>query len=282
MASALTRTLEPGITSNRFIMVVTPLASAVAGLGALLTGDALQEAIPFGLGSGGVAFIAWAAARELDPDHPLSAGMAALIAAPLVVIGSPDLLGPGLVVLIGRLVAGTTGRLPTRADVIVLVVGAGLVAYRDVGPAFVSVATVGVIAVAVLEPRVRGRMLLAAAGMAGFAAVIGWLAGRSPTGPATPGGGALVLLWAGCAVAMVSLVVLGRLVAHADSASGGFVQTRRVRVARATVAAAAVAPWLWVGAAGVTPSIALWAALAGTVAGWGVRPLLNRRPLSVP
>ncbi|ANE43558.1 hypothetical protein [Deinococcus puniceus] len=119
--SALARPIDPSVPSNRF---------AVAGLlvgviAARLSG----RSWPASLGIGGAGFTAWATARELDPDHPDTANAALPLAALVTLIGGPVNPLAGASVMSGlRVLAGTTGQVPTPADEAALGVQAGLAA----------------------------------------------------------------------------------------------------------------------------------------------------------
>ena len=116
--SALGRPLDPGYISN-LVAVLGALATAVASW--ILSGvlDISFAASP--LGAAGAVFLAWAIAREIDPDRNESAYLAMVIAFTLSIFWAPSLL-LGFGVLIGtRLVSATVG-LPLRnADCLALV-----------------------------------------------------------------------------------------------------------------------------------------------------------------
>lgn len=107
--SALARPLDFSYPSNR----VAAAGSAGAALLALAFGRPWAQAA----GVGGAAFLAWATARELDPDHPVTANAALPVAAAVALLGGAGNPMAGLAVLSGvRLIAGTTGEPATRAD----------------------------------------------------------------------------------------------------------------------------------------------------------------------
>lgn len=107
--SALARPLDFSYPSNR----VAAAGSAGAALLALAFGRPWAQAA----GVGGAAFLAWATARELDPDHPVTANAALPVAAAVALLGGAGNPLAGLAVMSGvRLIAGTTGEPATRAD----------------------------------------------------------------------------------------------------------------------------------------------------------------------
>ncbi|GHG17523.1 hypothetical protein GCM10017784_05540 [Deinococcus indicus] len=107
--SALARPLDFSYPSNR----VAAAGSAGAALLALAFGRPGAQAA----GVGGAAFLAWATARELDPDHPVTANSALPVAAAAALLGGAGNPLAGLAALSGlRLIAGTTGEAATRTD----------------------------------------------------------------------------------------------------------------------------------------------------------------------
>ncbi|WP_291427989.1 hypothetical protein [Deinococcus sp.] len=107
--SALARPLDFSYPSNR----VAAAGSVGAGLVAAAFGRPWAQAA----GVAGAAFLAWATARELDPDHPVTANGALPVAAAVALLGGAGNPLAGLAVLSGvRLIAGTTGEPATRTD----------------------------------------------------------------------------------------------------------------------------------------------------------------------
>lgn len=122
-ASALARPLVPSLPSNR----LAAGGFVVATLGARLLGRSWREALEVG----GAAFLAWATARELDPDHPGTANAALPVAALVALPGGPPDPLAGLAVLSGlRVLAATVGQRPTLPDLIALAGQAALAARR--------------------------------------------------------------------------------------------------------------------------------------------------------
>ena len=59
-------------------------------------------------GAGGGTFLGWAIARELDPDRPWSAGVAAVLAFVVSFIGDPMLAVAGVALLASRIAVRST------------------------------------------------------------------------------------------------------------------------------------------------------------------------------
>lgn len=109
--SALARTLEPQNVHNRAVVVGALVALGLARARGLSWADALNGA--------GSAFVTWSTARELDPDHP--EGADAALGLTFLRRADPGEALAGLGALSGlRLLVGTTGEAPTRADHIAL------------------------------------------------------------------------------------------------------------------------------------------------------------------
>jgi hypothetical protein len=264
MASGLNRVIDGRVPSNRFVLMVTPLAGVVAGGVALAVGDGLTAAARAAISGGGTAFLAWAIAREVDPDTPLSACVAAIGAPWLLLLGYADLFGSALLLLGVRVLAGTTGSFLIAGDVAFLVAGAALAGTVPTGPAFVTAATVATVAAMIFEPTSRP-LLIAAAGMAAAGGITGWLAGRGPVAHTSPGGAVLVVLAGGAVAGLISVVALRRIRSTADREEAGRVSTARIRMARVVVVLAGVVAWLWTGDPGVPAAAAAWVALTAVV-----------------
>lgn len=119
--SALGRPMDFSLPSNRYAV-----AGAVVGtLAAWLSGHRPLSA----LGVGAAGFVAWATARELDPDDPDAAGAALPLAALAALVGgTPNPLAGGAVLSGLRVLAATVGHAPTAVDVAALAGQAGLAA----------------------------------------------------------------------------------------------------------------------------------------------------------
>lgn len=166
--TGLGRPLDPAHRSNRLAMSVTSLSGiSAAFLSWLFDGS------PDVIGSGVVAlgvFLAWAIAREIDPDRPGSATAAMLIAWPVALLAPPALLAAGVVLLGVRIMAGTVGGSLTTTDYLILIGASALAASEPVAWPAIGVLTYAV-----------------------------WKESSSPTWPlwAMPGGAVIVALGSG-------------------------------------------------------------------------------------
>jgi hypothetical protein len=162
----LGRQFDLRLNSNRWLFAV----SGLAGLISLIASGDFGMAVGFG----GSAFLAWVAARELDPDHPAAAGLT-VVAAPLAAwqLGRPSLLAVYLLAVTARVLLRSTGLPPKRGDVVVHVV-AGVIAAVSGLPAF---AAIGLGVAFLLDTRLPPPAPLAqrrfALALIGLAAVVG-------------------------------------------------------------------------------------------------------------
>lgn len=116
--SALARPLDFSYGSNR--------VAALGSLGALLLARRRSGSWQEALNVAGACFLAWATARELDPDHPWTANLALPLAFVLVARGAENPL-PAAGTMSGlRVLAGTTGQVPTLADTAGMLAQTGL------------------------------------------------------------------------------------------------------------------------------------------------------------
>ncbi|MCJ7725459.1 MAG: hypothetical protein MUP76_03615, partial [Acidimicrobiia bacterium] len=79
--SGIGRPIDPRYPSNRFILIVAPLAGLAWRVWKLASEGDWSPAVGRALVAGMATFLAWAIARELDPDRPWTAGVAAVLAA---------------------------------------------------------------------------------------------------------------------------------------------------------------------------------------------------------
>jgi hypothetical protein len=269
--SGLGRSLDFSHPSNRFVGAATVGAGLIAAAAALANGRGSTEVLGDGVLAGGAAFVAWALARELDPDRPVGAGVAAVVAPVILLAGPPDLLVCGLLMISARIIAGTTGRSLGLIDVGVVGLWAVAVAFRDAG---FPIALITAIAPATSAwwHRSAARLLFVASGLilTGVVALAVLLAdgGSWPQ----PTGVARGLLVAGLAAGIVSTWAVPRVRSSTDSRRGGIISTQRVRLARLGTLGAGVGAMLWAGEPGVLALGPAWAALGGTAV-WSIAGL---------
>lgn len=121
--TSLNRPLSWGYASNRFIMGLT-LVSIIVQL--LLQRDWSLYGLWLVVSAAVWAFTSWALGRELDPDDPGTAAWSAVATALSLLLLPPAWYPPGMtatgiLMLVARVTARTTGRSLTPADVGALV-----------------------------------------------------------------------------------------------------------------------------------------------------------------
>ena len=276
MQSALGRPIDFRFASNRFAVFATFAAGAIASAVTFAGRD--DNALGAGVLAGGAAFLAWAVARELDPDRTLTAYVAAPLGFVMWFFDPAGLLVTGAVLLAVRVVTGTVGYSPSTADLALLVGFATLVGLRPGG--VVAAAAIGV-AIA-LDARLAGRDSAlrygsALAGIAGASVATALWASAIEFSSITLASGAAAALAIGIAIA----TPLGPVTSLTDLKKRPL-ERRRVRLGR-LLAAAAIGGYLGLGGSnGVTQMGAVVAALmalgvAAVYASSG-RPIRTSKP----
>jgi hypothetical protein len=158
-----------------------------------------------------------------------------------------------VVLLVARVVAGTTGRSMRNADILLFVVVGGAVLLRPAGPGVLATATLGLAATIGWHRHRRGNHVAATAFYAAAAVAAGFLADDL----GWLNGDGLAVLWMGVIGGVISLLGPGNVATPTDRA-GGVIAPHRVRAARFVTLAAAVAVSLTHQPAAMAPA---WAAL---------------------
>jgi hypothetical protein len=229
--SHVLRPLDPTDPWNRAVLALTGLA-AVAG--AYLTLAQGREPL-LAIEAAGYTFLAWALARELDPDRQVTAIVLAVLAGVWVLLGYGTVLLPFVGLLMtARIVVETTGRRPLATDLAGLVVVAAVVSITPLG----WVVGFGLAIAIYVDDRMSGEpsrpALLAALGAAIGATVVASLSGAFPRS-------ILIfrpLLIAALGVIAVITVIREPLdpVSFVDSRSKKFLRKDRLQAARALCA----------------------------------------------
>lgn len=129
--SRLGRVLSWRYPSHRFALVGSAFAGAIGFLvGGLVDGEWNFIGAFF---TGVAVFLAWACAREIDPDRNLTAGLALVLATPLAIWNRPSLLLVVVALLGLRLMVGTVGGTLQTADYVAVLAGAAAAGSRPEG-----------------------------------------------------------------------------------------------------------------------------------------------------
>lgn len=264
--SSIARPLEPKYPTNLAVLVLLPvIAIGLAGFEMFYRGTAVTEAVLTGASAAVAAFLAWALARELDPDR----NQAAFVAMGLVVLAAGFALTPGLLVAASvlmsvRVVVRTVGP-PARTSDLVLVLALAAAAAWLNGAWWVCLVAAAAFALDGLMDR-RQRLTLAfAAGALAVAAMAALTTGWSWTQTET-----LLRGW------MVAAIVAGGLfalmmatcppVTSRCDASGDPLDRRRIQTGMALTLVAGCLSLLG-GQQTLIASLPVWAAMAGVIEG---------------
>lgn len=274
--TSLFRAYDLSLKSNRVILLLSALGGALGfalGLfGAPDVWPALGRAVVGGL----TPFAAAAIAKELDPDHMLSAVLAAALALPLVWLALPQSL-PALLwlVLLLRFVNRSTGLAPKVTDALSLLLLAGWLLWRDdhlfPGLRFAS-PLFGVItgAVFVLDARLsNGRRAHAVVGgTALVGALVYWIT-QSQRFPPLPHDTWLGVVLLATAIALIGVILSCTVVLMPGDATGRPLDSSRFQAAQIVALGIGLSFASWHGNAGAAIFVALWAALVGaTIIHW--------------
>jgi hypothetical protein len=256
--SSLGRPIDRRYATNRAVASLTLLVAVASFLVLRLSGEpppaSFLRAVSLAVGF----FLAWAIARELDPDHGASAFVAAgLSLIPLAMLGRPDYAAVFLVLLILRIVNRTVGPAARPLDTIAILALAGVAAWRG-NPLIVAAAATAFALDGILRP--DHRIHLVAAGAAfGLVAVAGThLAGGLP-GPDVISG-----LGLGATLPFLILIKGSGDPLSVSDDGGGRLSATRVRSAQWLGFLLFAALVVGSGRAGWSAVSPLWAALAGT------------------
>lgn len=132
--TAVVRPVDIRTASNRLAIFATVVAVIIGTVIAITTDDAemvpaLGRGVIYGVGT----FLAWALARELDPDHAATARFAVFAYAAGALQGPPALAANFAALMAIRIIARTTGRAPTTFDLVALIGLAIAAAFSPVG-----------------------------------------------------------------------------------------------------------------------------------------------------
>ncbi len=138
----LGRTLSLRHESHRFALTGSIMAGAGGFVYWWLARDEVDLVGAFFVGV--AVFLAWACARELDPDRNFTAGVALVLAAPMAVWGRPALLLVLIALQAMRLTVGTIGGTLKPADYVAIILAAGYAGTRPEGWVLVAFLVAGV------------------------------------------------------------------------------------------------------------------------------------------
>ena len=175
--STLGRPLDTDYPSNAFILLLSGASFLGFAIAEYLSGGSAPGALAFGFRSFLSVFFAWAIGREIDPDRPLTAGLAAV--GQIIVIqfiDVPSLLLSFWALFSFRVLNRTTG---LKAGIVDTILAAGISAWLGYQLSWVIPAAAGVIFLAdALMKEPNRRHIVPGALLAGEAA---YFLTRNPT-----------------------------------------------------------------------------------------------------
>lgn len=258
--SALGRPLDPSYATNRWIALLAVAALVVGSVAAAGSGAGLASALRAGLVDALVLFLAWALARELDPDAELAAFLpVALAAGWLIVWPAPSLVLGFALLLVLRVVNRTVGPAATTLDSLVVL---ALVAWAAWSTGAWTVAAMAAVAFGAdrrLEPPGEVRQLGFAGAAAVLAVAVALTAGTG--GPPRVAGPPFWTALAATVLFAARVLGLGAVTAQGDRTAAPLYRAR-VRTGMALGLALGVAA-LATGRPGLVEAGILWSCLAG-------------------
>lgn len=139
--TSIGRPLDPAWPTNKAVLVLLPLAAALGAALAWAGGEPLPAVLSAALRCALSIFVAWALARELDPDDPsaafISLGLGLLVA---VAGDSPGLLTAFATLGLVRIVNRSTGLAARKSDSLLLLLLSVGTLYWTASPLFGIVA----------------------------------------------------------------------------------------------------------------------------------------------
>jgi len=269
--TSIGRPIDVNYPTNRAI-VIWALVVAVAGATVqVLAGEGWASGGLWGINAGLAVFLAWAMCRELDPDHPLSAFVAAGLATAglLPAVGRVCYPPPQLLVILWLLVAvrvvnRTTGPPATVLDALgVLGLGAWLSYQGNWGYGALTVIAL-LLDGQLPDPQRRQRWF------AGIGAVVVGVIAVLRGMPRGSGGSAVWpgLLAVGMCALFAPVFVAARSVESVGDQGGQRLIGVRVQAAQGIALLAGVQAAFWSGEAGLVAMMPLWAAVVGASIYW--------------
>ena len=261
--SGLARPIDLSFPTNRWISALTLAVFVVAWVWRGLAGAGWLAAGGWAALAAIAVFLAWALARELDPDRDLAAFAAAGFMLPGLLLAGPgwialpDLAALFLVLLVARVLNRTTGVGATVPDALI-VLGLGLWLALASTPVYLAAGIAALVIDGLLPPREARRSLLAVAGGTAAVLLFVFTADGSMKPPLH-----LISLAAALVIAGLFAVAIhgaGRIDSVGDD-DGKPLSPLRVRAAQVLALATGLGVVLWNGSAGLIALLPLWAAM---------------------
>lgn len=127
--TGMARIIDPRLRSHQFHLAVAVLGGLITMAVELEKQGSLTDALGPATNAGVTVFLAWAIAREVDPDEPRTANLAAVLAVVARLLAGPgSLIALAMLLLATRIVLRSTGVKPTILDGFLFLPAAAFVA----------------------------------------------------------------------------------------------------------------------------------------------------------
>jgi hypothetical protein len=258
--TALGRPIDPNYPTNRAIAALTIVIIGGGTAVQLLMGTAWLQSIQWGVGAGLSVFLAWALARELDPDHDLSAFWGAgLMLIGLFFFDLPSLLMLLWLLIVLRILNRTSGLSARVLDSLALLVLGGWLTWQGQWVAGLMTTVAFGLDGWLVAPLKRHRFFsgLALVATVTLAVFNGNIAMES--GPSLPTVAAAVVI----SGLFVLVILAAREIESVGDKTGERLNPRRVQAGQIVALVAALLAAGWEGKLGVVALLPLWAATFG-------------------
>jgi hypothetical protein len=139
--TSIGRPLDPAWPTNKAVLILLPVAAVLGAVLAWRGGEGASQVLLEALVYAAILFLAWALAREFDPDDQAAAFISAAAGlAAAVAIAEPGILLPFVTLLLVRIVNRSTGLAARRLDSVIVTLLSIAVVYLTPSPLFGCVA----------------------------------------------------------------------------------------------------------------------------------------------
>lgn len=260
--TSLFRAYDLSLKSNRLILLLSAIGSAIGFAFGLFSSPDVWPAFGWAVVGGLTPFAAAALAKEIDPDHPGSAVLAAALGLPAVWLAPAESLLPLLwLLMLLRFVNRSTGLAPKATDTLVVALLAGWLVW--IGSPLFGVLTGAVFIIDAVLP--GGRRAHGALGAAVIvAAVAYWIANAYRFAP-TPAPTWLVVALLTLTMALFGFILACYVILSPGDATGRPLDPARIQATQVMALSVGLSFASWHGLTGAVLFVALWAALLGTL-----------------
>jgi hypothetical protein len=245
--------------SNVFIIIIALAAGVVVGVYELASGTGIGDSVGRAVTALFTAFVTWALGRELDPDHPFTANLAAVIALlGMFVWNAPEILATYGIMWATRIVNRSTGYGPAKGDFVLSVIGAGALAwYTELWIPGIAIALAYFYDAAILK---EGRQAAFTVGvLALIATLIGYLlADLAPINP-TYDAPAVIAVTVVCIAFFALIMTQPRTVISVGDMTHEPLEFSRILAAQLLTLICEIAAVIWLGDRGMIAFVPLWA-----------------------